>query len=77
MSGLFRLKDYRLIAFGLTVTSIVLASILFDIPIDLRIFIIRYFAHLAAPVLLILTLVPYWFAMMFKKRSGKAVSYDE
>lgn len=38
---------------------------------------VRIFAHLAAPVLLILTLVPYWFAMMFKKRSGKAVSYDE
>lgn len=74
---LFRLKDYRLIALGLTVTSIVLASILFDNPIDLRIFIIRYFAHMAAPVLLILTLVPYWFAMLFGKRSGKAVSYDE
>ncbi|UOF92277.1 spore germination protein [Fodinisporobacter ferrooxydans] len=68
---MFRLKGYRFIALGLTVFSIVVASVLFDNPIDLRKFIIRYFGHLAAPILLILTLCAYFFAMQFYKRRAK------
>lgn len=74
---LFRLKSYRWFALGLTVARIVLASILFDNPIDLRNFIIRYFFHMAAPVLLILTLILYLFAMLFGKKGGEAVSHDD
>lgn len=65
----FKLQGYRLVAFILTMLSIIAASLVFDNPLDLIYYLTNYGTFVLFPTFVALNLLPCFFMAIFR-RSG-------